>query len=104
MTLRNANARLIKLEARRQRVDEFLALWRKPGNDVASALADAKFSAGDRVICFEWFGDGPPPAPRWHRNQRVEFSPEEQRSIDRALYSLVDTKEKSAPDIDGWSI
>ena len=37
MTLRNADARLIKLEARRQRVDEFLAVWRKPGTDAASA-------------------------------------------------------------------
>jgi hypothetical protein len=90
MTLRNADARLIKLEARRQRVDEFLAVWRKPGTDVVSSLADAKFAGGDRVICFEWFGDGSPPAPKWHRKLRAEFSPEEQGYIKRALQQIVD--------------
>ena len=53
-------------------------------------LADAKFAGGDRVICFEWFGDGPPPAPKWHRNLRSEFSPEEQDYITRALQQIVD--------------
>lgn len=103
MTLRNADARLIKMEARRQRVDEFLAVWRKPGTDAVSALADAKFSGGDRVICFEWFGNGPPPAPKWHRNQRAGFTPEEQRSIDRALDALAGADERSVPD-DRWLV
>ena len=57
---------------------------------VASAVADAKFSGEDRVICFEWFGDGPPPAPKWHRNIRAEFSPEEQDFVDRALQQIID--------------
>jgi hypothetical protein len=33
---------------------------------VGAAVSKAKFAPGDRVICMEWFGDGPLPAPRWH--------------------------------------
>jgi hypothetical protein len=65
MTLRNADARLIKLEARRRRPDELLLVWRRPDAAVTEALADARVSAGDRVICTEWLGKGPMPAPRW---------------------------------------
>jgi hypothetical protein len=96
MTLRNAESRLIKLETRRRRADQFLAVWRQSGADVASAIIDAKFSGGDRVICLEWFGDGPPPAPKWHRNIRADFSPEEERYIERALQQIVDDSPPSA--------
>jgi hypothetical protein len=45
--------------------------------------------SGDRVICFEWFGDGPPPLPKWHCNMRAGFSPEEESYIERGLQQIV---------------
>ena len=75
-------------------------MWRKPGAEAASALANAKFSGGDRVICFEWFGDGAPPAPKWHHNMRGAFSPEEEASIERALQQIiVDSSPTAAADL-----
>ena len=65
MTIRNISNRVEKLEARRRRPDELLLIWRCPGAPVSEAVADARFAAGDRVICAEWFGENPMPAPRW---------------------------------------
>jgi hypothetical protein len=65
MIARNIETRIVKLEARRRRPDELLLVWRRPGAKIAEALADARFAAGDRVICTEWMGKGPMPAPRW---------------------------------------
>lgn len=98
MTMRNVESRLSKLEARGQRADQFLAVWREPGADIAGALADAKFATGGRVVCFEWFGDGPPPAPKWHRNSRPDFSREEESYITYALRKLVDESPLSPKD------
>lgn len=69
MSARNVEARLIKLEARRKRADEILVVWRRPDADVRQALVGAEFEAGDKVICAEWFDDGPVPEPRWYKGQ-----------------------------------
>jgi hypothetical protein len=66
---KNVAARIVKLEARRQRPNEILLIWRRPDADVKAAASGAKFAPGDRVICLEWFGAAPMPAPRWHRER-----------------------------------
>lgn len=91
MTGRNMESRILKLESRGQRVDQFLAVWRKPDGDTAAVLADARFSHGDRVICIEWFGDDPIPAPKWHRNIRPDFSETEQQSVFRSIERLYES-------------
>lgn len=82
--MRNVESRLIKLEARRQRPNEILLIWRWPDADVKAATNGARFAPGDRVICLEWFGDGPLPAPRWYRDRLTsEFGvTEKEFSID----------------------
>ena len=69
MIARNVESRITKLEARSARPDEMLVVWRLPDGDVAEALKDATFAKGDKVICAEWFDDGPPPAPRWYGDE-----------------------------------
>ena len=66
---KNVAARIIKLEARRQRPNEILLIWRRPDADVKAAASGAKFAPGDRVICVEWFGEDSLPAPRWYRER-----------------------------------
>ncbi len=66
MISRNVEARIVKLETRRQRPNEILLVWRNPGQPVKEAIAGADFAPGDRVMCVEWFGEGPLPAPHWH--------------------------------------
>ena len=61
-----------------------LLVWRRPGGDVKAATSEAKFAPGDRVICLEWFGDGPLPPPRWH-GKRSEFSVIEDEYLERCL-------------------
>jgi hypothetical protein len=67
MTVRSLESRIVKLEAGRQRPNEVLLVWRRPDADIKAATSGTKFAPGDRVICAEWFGDGPLPAPRWYR-------------------------------------
>jgi hypothetical protein len=68
MTARNLKTRIKKLEASRKHVDETLVVWRRPGADVASALANVRYAPGDRVISLEWHGEGPIPEPKWNRD------------------------------------
>ena len=60
-------------------------------------------TGSNRVICFEWFGDGPPPAPKWHRNIRAGFSPEEESYITRALREIVGDTPMPATD-EPWTV
>lgn len=91
MTGKNVAARIIKLEARRQRPNEILLIWRRPDADVKAAASGAKFAPGDRVICVEWFGDDPLPAPRWYRERlSSELSAVEYEYITRSLNRVVE--------------
>jgi hypothetical protein len=54
-------------------------------------LIEAKFTPGDRVICLEWFGDGPLPAPRWH-GKRSEFSGIEDEYLERAITRRIESR------------
>jgi hypothetical protein len=78
MTARNIESRIEKLETSQRRPDHLLLVWREPDSDVAAAVANAVYAAGDKMICAEWFGDLPPPAPKWYRDMwfemdRIEF-------------------------------
>lgn len=66
MIARNVEARIVKLESARQRPDEMLVVWRKPGISIEQALEAVAFAKGDKVICPEWLGKGPAPQPRWY--------------------------------------
>ena len=93
MTARSLETRIVKLEASRRRPDELLVVWRRPGGDVKAAVSEAKFVRGDRVICMEWFGDGPLPAPRWHDNG-LNFSGVEDGYLERAINQRKERWEK----------
>ena len=87
---RNVAARIVKLEARRQRPNEILLTWRRPDADVKAATGGAKFASGDRVICAEWFGDDPLPAPRWYRERlSSELGAIENKYLSRSLDRVV---------------
>jgi hypothetical protein len=73
-------------------MDATLVVWRRPGADVSKAVADVDYVSGDRVICLEWYGKGPPPAPRWRNDLRYSLSKEERDSIDVGLQRILDTK------------
>lgn len=91
MMTRNVVARIVKLEARRQRPNEILLVWRRPDADVEAAANGAKFAPGDRVICVEWFGDDPLPAPRWYRERlSSELSVIENEYLTRSLTRLAE--------------
>ena len=92
MTARNLKTRIKKLEASRKHIDEMLVVWRLPGADVSEAVADVDHVSRDRVICLEWYGEGPPPAPKWHKNLPHSLSKEENDSIDMALKRILDAK------------
>ena len=93
MIVRNLKTRIMKLELSRRRPNEFLLVWRRPNGEVKAAASEAKFAPGDRVICLEWFGDGPLPAPRWH-GKRSEFSIIETEYIDRCLARVLSRAEE----------
>ncbi len=85
---RGLESRIVKLEVRTARPHEMLVVWRRPEADVAGALRGATFAPGDKVVCAEWFEDGPLPEPRWYGerlNQAMPAAEHEQlnRSIDR---------------------
>jgi hypothetical protein len=91
MTGKNVASRIIKLEARRQRPNEILLIWRRPDADVKAAIGGAKFAPGDRVICAEWFGDDPLPAPRWYRERlSSELGAVENEYLSRSLDRVVE--------------
>jgi hypothetical protein len=92
MTARNLKTRIKKLEASRKRIDEMLVVWRLPGADVSEAIANIDYLPGDRVICLEWFGEDPPPAPKWHEDLQRSLSREENDSIDITLKRILDAK------------
>ena len=93
VTPRNVEARIVKLETRRQRPKEILLVWRRPDGDLKAAASVAKFGAGDRVICVEWFGEDPPPAPRWHGERLSKELPRQQYDyITRSLQRLVEAE------------
>ena len=90
MTTRNLRTRIKKLEASRKHIDEMLVVWRLPGADIESAFANVSYMPGDRVICLEWYGDGPPPSPRWCRDSR-SLSKEEKDSMEIMINRTLDT-------------
>lgn len=98
MIARNVEARIIKLEARRQRPNEMLLIWRKPDQPVKEAIVGADFGPGDRVICVEWFGDEPFPSPRWH-GKRFEkgLPPEQSDYIHRSMNRIVNGESTGDP-------
>jgi hypothetical protein len=92
MIARNLETRIVKLEARRRRPDEILLIWRRPGSSVSEAVA-ARFAAGDRVICAEWFGENPMPPPRWFgKRLSSELGDPENEYITRSLNRLVEAE------------
>jgi hypothetical protein len=74
MTARNLKTRIKKLEASRKRVDETLVVWRCPDEEVSSALSKASYAPRDRVMCLEWYGEGPIPEPKWYRDVYKEWA------------------------------
>jgi hypothetical protein len=46
---KNVAARIVKLEARRQRPNEILLVWRRPDTDVRSATSGTMVSPADIV-------------------------------------------------------
>ena len=93
MTARSFETRVLKLEASRQRPNEMLVVWRRPGGDVKAAASEANFAPGDRVICLEWFGDGPLPAPRWH-SRGFKLDSIEHEYLYRAIDQRIESREE----------
>jgi hypothetical protein len=90
--------RVAKLEAKRRRDDEPLIVWRKPDGDIGKALEGVNFAPGDKVICPEWYGEGPMLRPRWRAGRlRFEVSKEEEESLERTLEKIVATNTRPAP-------
>ena len=98
MIARSLETRIVKLEASRRRPNELLVVWRRPGGDVKAAVSEAKFAPGDRVICLEWFGDGPLPAPRWH-DKGLKFSGVEDDYLERAINRRIESRKKTATSV-----
>ena len=94
MIARSLETRVAKLEASRRRPNELLVVWRRPGGDVKAAVSEAKFAPGDRVICLEWFDDGPLPAPRWH-DKGLNFSGIEDEYLERAINRRIESREEN---------
>jgi hypothetical protein len=88
MIARSLETRVLKLEVSRRRPNEMLVVWRRPGGDVMAATSEASFAPGDRVICMEWYGDGPLPPPRWQSGGFKHDSIENEylkRALDRCI-------------------
>ena len=99
MIARNFETRIIKLETLRQRPNEILLIWRQPGQPVKEAVAKADFASGDRIMCNEWFGDDPFPAPRWHGERLSRDLPKEQSDyIFRSMSRIVKRESIEDPD------
>ena len=90
MMVRSIESRIAKLEASRKHRDETLVVWRLPGTDASEAVAGASHGAGDRVICLEWYGEGPLPQPKWHRSVSRGLSKEEDASVEIMVTRILD--------------
>jgi hypothetical protein len=90
MIARNLETRIVKLEGSRRRADEIFVIWREAGGEVASAIAAADLAVGHEAICAEWFGDSPPPAPRWYRRPRFDMDPVAYEYINLSIERIVD--------------
>jgi hypothetical protein len=98
MPSRNIVARIERLETSRRRPDEILLVWRKPDSDVTAAVATAKIAVGDKVICAEWFGDGPMPCPHWYgKRLSSELGSTEYEYIIRSLHRLIEAEPQREP-------
>jgi hypothetical protein len=93
MIARNLETRIKKLESSRRRPNELLVVWRRPGGDVRAAVSEAEFAPGDRVICMEWFGDGPLPAPRWH-DKGLKLSGVEDEYLELAINLRIESRKE----------
>jgi hypothetical protein len=112
MMVRNIESRIAKLEASRKHRDETLVVWRLPGTDASEAVAGASHGPGDRVICLEWYGEGPLPQPKWHRSVSRGLSKEEDASVEIMVTRILDAAtpedmrradEGRRPDLRGYS-
>lgn len=88
MIVRSIETRIVKLETRQRRPDEILVIWREPDGDVAAAASGAQFAVGDKAICAEWFGETPPPEPRWCRRLSSDMDRTEYDYVIRSLKRL----------------
>ena len=61
---------------------------------MAAAVANAKFVAGDKVICAEWFGEEPLPAPKWYRRMQSEMDRAEYEYVIRSLERSVEALQR----------
>ena len=57
---------------------------------MSEAVADVRFATGDRVICAEWFGDDPLPAPRVRERLSSELGTVENKYLSRSLDRVVE--------------
>jgi hypothetical protein len=94
---RSIESRIAKLETNRRRPDEILVVWRWPDSDGAAAVTTAKFAAGDKVICAEWFGEEPLPAPKWYRRVQSEMDSAEYEYVIRSLERLIEAEKRDRP-------
>ena len=90
MMVRSIESRIAKLEALRKHRDETPVVWRLPGTDPSEAIAGASHGPGDRVICLEWYGEGPLPQPKWHRSVSRGLSKEEDASVEIMVTRMLD--------------
>ena len=91
MSARSIENRLVKLESHRRNPNQIMVVWRIPGMDVRMAIDAGNFGNGDKVICAEWFGEGPPPAPHPYfgpRGMRIDedLEPHMTKSIERIVH------------------
>lgn len=91
MNARSIETRLVKLESHRRDPNQIMVVWRLPGTDVRMAIDAGNFGCGDKVICAEWFGEEPPPAPHPYcgpREMRVDkdLEPHLTKSIERIVH------------------
>jgi len=90
MMVWSIESRIAKLEASRKHRDETLVVWRLPGTDPSEAVAGASHGPGARVICLEWYGEGPLPPPKWHRSVSQGLSKEEDASVEIMVTRILD--------------
>ena len=58
------------------------------------AIAGVNYATGDLIICLEWYGDGPHPAPRWCKGLQGSLSKEEHNAIETMLNRALDARPK----------
>ncbi len=77
-----------------------MLVWRNANEPEATAVG-AHGSRARKIICVEWFGDGPLPEPKWLTGSRHrELSEPEWRSIDEAIRRRVERHpDKSEPNM-----